>query len=201
MKHPLWIERHTSTSFIPIRAAEAPCALNVCLPIIPIMLAPQRYRLFRKMCPHISRIPTFMVVYYQRRSDIAELIKMAEVRLIDFFIPPQTSSLDFHCGWTQFSNQDSRLDSVIEKAKSFLPCNIQDPLVWPQLFQLAKVNHVRPPLVYFNQSCPQAAPWTWLITKQIISNNQQYQRKGWDKGRWLAAPLQVTVHGGCGSWL
>ena len=70
-----------------------------------------------------------MVVYYQRRSDIAELIKMAEVRLIDFFIPPQTSSLDFHCGWTQFSNQDSRLDSVIEKAKSFLPCNIQDPLV------------------------------------------------------------------------
>ena len=35
MIHPLWIERHTSNSFIPMRAAEAPCALNVCLPIIP----------------------------------------------------------------------------------------------------------------------------------------------------------------------
>ena len=28
MVHPLWIERHTS-------AAEAPCMLNICLPIIP----------------------------------------------------------------------------------------------------------------------------------------------------------------------
>ena len=35
MKHPLRIERHTSNSFIPMRAAEAPCALNVCLLIIP----------------------------------------------------------------------------------------------------------------------------------------------------------------------
>ena len=32
MKHPLWIERHTSNSFMSMRAAEAPCVL---IPIIP----------------------------------------------------------------------------------------------------------------------------------------------------------------------
>ena len=40
-----------------MRAEEAPYALNVCLLIIPIMLALHSYRLFRKLCPHISRIP------------------------------------------------------------------------------------------------------------------------------------------------
>ena len=57
MKHPLRIERHTSNSFIPMRAAEAPCALNVCLLIIP------DYARFAELpiipeTMHISRIPT-----------------------------------------------------------------------------------------------------------------------------------------------
>ena len=35
MKYPLRIQTHTSNSFISMRAAEAPCALTVYLPIIP----------------------------------------------------------------------------------------------------------------------------------------------------------------------
>ena len=55
MKHTSLMNRKAN-SFISMRAVEAPCALNVCLPIIPDY-APQRYQLFRKICPHISRIP------------------------------------------------------------------------------------------------------------------------------------------------
>ena len=58
MKHSLLVEKRASNSFIPMRAVEVPSALNVAFRLFPIMLAPQGYRLFRKLCQHISRIPT-----------------------------------------------------------------------------------------------------------------------------------------------
>ena len=42
--------KHTSNSFIPLHA-------QLCILVIPVMLAPLGYRLFRKLSPHISRIP------------------------------------------------------------------------------------------------------------------------------------------------
>ena len=89
------------------------------------------------------------------------LIKMAEVTLIDLsylntlstFIEagPQFSNQDSRLGPViekAFYLQDSRLGSVIEKLKSFLSCNIQDQLLWLQWS-----STVWPPLPSY--------PWGW----------------------------------------
>ena len=57
MKHSLLVERRASNSFIPVRAAEVHSMLNVSFRLFPIMLALHGYRLFQKLCQHISRIP------------------------------------------------------------------------------------------------------------------------------------------------
>ena len=54
MKHPLWIERHMAL-YLCVQPV-APSALKAAFRLFPIMLASQSYRLFRKLCPHISRI-------------------------------------------------------------------------------------------------------------------------------------------------
>ena len=48
---------------------------------------------------------------------------MAEATLIDFSYLNRLALSTFTEVGPQFSNQDSRLGPVIEKSKSFLPCN------------------------------------------------------------------------------
>ena len=65
------------------------------------------------------------------------LIKMAEVTLIDFSYLNRLA-VWVYWGGPLFSNQDSRLGPIIEKAKSFLPCNIQDQLLMTKVVLISK---------------------------------------------------------------
>ena len=76
---------------------------------------------------------------------------MAEVTLIDFSYLNRLALLTFTEVGPSFQNQDSRLGPVIEKAKSFLSCNIL----------IISVTSVV--LISEGQPCPTSSGMNWYI--------------------------------------
>ena len=86
-----------------MRAEEAPHALNVCLPIILIiliMLAPQSYQLFRKLCPHISRIPTQRGLGNQTKPEGSQSVHFCAVILCRELMSTMLSPLEWLLEWS-----------------------------------------------------------------------------------------------------
>ena len=66
--------------------------------------------------------------------------EMAEVTLIDFSYLNRLALLTFTEVGLQFSNQDSRLEPVIEKTTKLSTCNIQDQLLMTSVVLISKVQ-------------------------------------------------------------
>ena len=81
----------------------------------------------------VSKLMTYVQQRCRGQTRLNLLIKMAEVTLINFLYLNRLALSTCYWGGTPVFKY-SRLGPVIEKLKTFLSCNIQIQLVWPQPF-------------------------------------------------------------------